>query len=311
MHEVFPQEQADTFQEYIQQALATEQPVDLEYSLPIGEQEVWFADTISPIAEDQVIFVARNSSQRKLADEALRKSEARTRAIVETAPDAIIAMTTDGLIKSFNSGAERIFGYAEEEAIGQPLTMLMPERFRGPHEAGFRRYLEGGEAHVVGKGPVELAGLRKNGEEFPLELSLGEMREENEILFTGIIRDVTERKQAAEELQESQRRFEQIFNQSVDALWVHDETGRIVDCNTEAYRSLGYSREEMLSLSIGDISTNALSQEERAAKKRDGGTMWQRAMASEPGTVAGVHYSEHRRKDGTTFPVEVRVSSVD
>src|SRR5918998_243258 len=119
------------------------------------------------------------------------------------------------------------------------------------------------------------------------------------------------RKKAEEELQESQKRFEQLFNQSVDALVVHDESGRIVDCNTEAYRSLGYSKEELLSLSIGDISTNVLSPEERVAKERDGGTMWQRAMASEPGTIAGVHYGEHRRKDGTTFPVEVRVGSVD
>jgi PAS domain S-box-containing protein len=76
------------------------------------------------------------------------------------------------------------------------------------------------------------------------------------------------RKKAEEELQESQKRFEQLFNQSVDALVVHDESGRIVDCNTEAYRSLGYSKEELLSLSIGDISTNVLSPEERVAKER-------------------------------------------
>jgi two-component system, sensor histidine kinase and response regulator len=119
------------------------------------------------------------------------------------ATDAIITMTTNGLIRSFNQAAERIFGYTAEDAIGQPLNMLMPERFRGPHEAGFRHYLETGEAHVVGKGPVELAGLRKSGEEFPLEFSLGEMREEDDILFTGIVRDITERKQAEEERSKS------------------------------------------------------------------------------------------------------------
>ena len=137
--------------------------------------------------------------KRREADAALRESEARTRAVVETAPDAIITMT-NGITRTFNTGAERIFGYTAEEAIGQPLRMLMPERFRGPHEAGFRRYLETGEGRIVGKGPVELSGLRKDGTEFPLELSLGKMHEEDDILFTGILRDVSERKQAEEAL---------------------------------------------------------------------------------------------------------------
>lgn len=146
------------------------------------------------------VTALRDITVRKRAEEALRKSESRNRAVVDTASDAILTMTTNGLICSFNPAAERIFGYTAEEAVGQPLRMLMPKRFRGPHEAGFRRYLGGGEAHVVNKGPVELAGLRKSGEEFPLELALGEMREDGDILFTGIIRDVNERKRAEEDL---------------------------------------------------------------------------------------------------------------
>ncbi|QIN82318.1 PAS domain S-box protein [Rubrobacter tropicus] len=140
-------------------------------------------------------------TERKRAEEALLKSEARNRAVVETAQDAIITMTSDGRVRSFNPAAQRTFGYDANEVVGQPLSVLMPARFRGSHEAGFRRYLGGGEAHVVGMGPVALAGLRKNGEEFPLELSIGEMREDGDILFTGIIRDTTERKRYEEELE--------------------------------------------------------------------------------------------------------------
>jgi PAS domain S-box-containing protein len=147
-----------------------------------------------------VRLLYRTDTERQRTEEALRKSEARNRAVVDTASDGIITMRTNGLIRSFNPAAERIFGYTAEEATGQPLRMLMPERFRAPHEAGFRRYLETNEAHVVGKGPVELVGMRKDGEEFPLELSLGEMREEDDILFAGIIRNVTERKRAEEEI---------------------------------------------------------------------------------------------------------------
>src|SRR5215210_237576 len=102
-------------------------------------------------------------TERKQAEEDLRKSESRNRATVDTATDAIITMTADGLIRSFNPAAERVFGYTAEEAVGQPLRMLMPERFRGPHEMGLRRYLETGEAHIVGRGTVEIAGQRKNG----------------------------------------------------------------------------------------------------------------------------------------------------
>lgn len=93
--------------------------------------------------------------RRKQAEEALRKSEAFNRAVVDTASDAIIIMSGDGLINSFNRAAENIFGYSSEDVVGQPLKILMPERFRGPHEVGFRRYLETGEAHLVGKAPVE------------------------------------------------------------------------------------------------------------------------------------------------------------
>ncbi|HET7478452.1 MAG TPA: PAS domain S-box protein, partial [Rubrobacteraceae bacterium] len=150
---------------------------------------------------ERLIGVVRDITEGKRAEEELRKSEARARAITETAIDAIITMTADGLIQSFNPAAERVFGYTAEEAVGQPLRMLMPERFRGSHERGFREYLGGREAHVMGKGAVELAGLRKDGIEFPLELSLGEMREGGDALFTGIIRDITGRKRSGRRLE--------------------------------------------------------------------------------------------------------------
>lgn len=133
----------------------------------------------------------REIAERKGVEKELKKSEARNRAVVETATDAIITMTSDGRIRSFNPAAERIFGYEAREVLDRPLKMLIPERFQGPHEAGFRRYLDTGEANVVGQGTVELSGLRKNGTVFPLELSLGEMSEERTIFFTGVIRDVT------------------------------------------------------------------------------------------------------------------------
>lgn len=124
-------------------------------------------------------------------------------------------------------------------------------------------------------------------------------------------RDVTDRKQAEEALKESERRFRQLFEQLVDAVVVHDSEGNVADANQQVSRYLGYSREELLSMKVGDYETKLLSQEERAERERAGGTLWQRIVANEPGTVIETSLGENRRKDGTTFPVEVQVGGVD
>jgi two-component system, sensor histidine kinase and response regulator len=116
------------------------------------------------------------------------------------------------------------------------------------------------------------------------------------------------RKQAEEALRESQGQFQDLFEQAVDSLFIHDSSGRIIDCNAEACRSLGYSREELLQLSVEDFATNLVKPKEGASRPE--GTLWQRVTVSEVGKVRGVHLGEHRRKDGTTFPVEVHVGSV-
>src|SRR5215210_1027698 len=137
-------------------------------------------------------------AHRQLGDE-LRKSEARYRTVLEAAFDAIVTITPDGIVRWFNRGAERIFGYRAEEVVGQSVTLLMPERYRELCVAGLHHYLRTGEARVVG-GTIELVGLRNDGSEFPIEMSLGETHENGERLFTGVIRDITERKALEQQL---------------------------------------------------------------------------------------------------------------
>ena len=126
-----------------------------------------------------------------------------------------------------------------------------------------------------------------------------------------IIRDITERNRAQAALRESEERFRTLFEYSVDTLLVHDKEGRILDCNAEACRKLGYTREELLSLRIEDIATGLLSEEERREQKEQGGTLWQRVVRGDPDAFGTVHYGEHERKDGTVFPVEVHMGAVD
>ncbi|TLY20709.1 MAG: PAS domain S-box protein [Nitrospirae bacterium] len=116
------------------------------------------------------------------------------RAVAETASDGIISADQNGNIIYWNKAAERIFGYSASEVGGQSLAFLMPARFRDAHRAGIKRIVSTGESHVIGK-VIELAGLKKDGSEFPLELSLSTWTTTEGRGFTGIIRDITQRKQ--------------------------------------------------------------------------------------------------------------------
>ncbi|HXF94694.1 MAG TPA: PAS domain S-box protein, partial [Gemmatimonadales bacterium] len=147
--------------------------------------------------------------ERRVADRTatLQASEARFRALAETANDAIISADAEGRITYFNPAAERIFGYSASEAVGEPLTLLMPERFRAAHQAGLARYRAGGEARVVGR-TVELAGRRKDGAEFPIELSLAAWSGGEGPSFTAILRDISDRKQAQAAIEEHARQLD-------------------------------------------------------------------------------------------------------
>ncbi len=130
-------------------------------------------------------------------ESALRYSEENYRLVVETAPDAVISIDERGAILFANPATVRIFGYDPTELIGKPLTVLMPEFLRKLHEKGFSRYLATGQRHINWQG-TELTALRKNGQEFPVEISFGELSRDGHKVFTGFIRDISERKQAEE-----------------------------------------------------------------------------------------------------------------
>ena len=134
---------------------------------------------------------------REREESALRYSEENYRLVVETAPDAVISIDESSAILFANPATVRIFGYDPTELIGKPLTVLMPEFLRKLHEKGFSRYLATGQRHINWQG-TELTALRKNGQEFPVEISFGELSRDGHKVFTGFIRDIGERKQAEE-----------------------------------------------------------------------------------------------------------------
>ncbi len=155
---------------------------------------------------------------RKRAEDELKRSEARYRVVIETASDAVVSIDESGAIILANPATKRMFGYNPEQLIGKPIKMLMPGAVRKLHETGFKRYLETGARHLNWQG-TEVTALRANGEEFPVEVSFGEMIADQRKVFTGLIRDISEKKRAEEALLASERSLSQIINTMPALAW--------------------------------------------------------------------------------------------
>jgi diguanylate cyclase (GGDEF)-like protein/PAS domain S-box-containing protein len=239
-----------------------------------------------------------NGTEHKRAKDELRKSEARYRAVVNTASDAIITITPDGIIHSFNRGAERIFGYRAEEVIGQLFTLIMPERFREQCMLGLRRYLETHESRVIG-GTTELIGLRNDGGEFPVELSLGEVQEDGDRLFAAIIRDITERKRSEEALRQLSRQNEMVLNSAGEGIFGLDLQGKTTFINPAAARMTGWDIDELSGQRLHDFLHHS---------KPDGTPYPSEECPIYAVFKTGATLSRDNevfwRKDGTHFPVE-------
>lgn len=188
-------------------------PVDINTSTIQLENRTVILAVIRDITERKALEETRrrfaeaqseNARQLEQKNRELIRSEARYRRLTEGCLDAVVVADASGRIALFNPAAERTFGYAAGEVLGQPLTVLMPERYREMHDGSFRRYLETRRPRIVGR-TVELRGLRKDGEEFPMELSLNAVDVDGEIQFIGSIRDLTERQRMRDMLMRSEK----------------------------------------------------------------------------------------------------------
>jgi PAS domain S-box-containing protein len=173
------------------------------------------------------------------------EKELQIRSVIDAAKDAIISVNDKGKITSWNKGAEIIFGYTEEEATGQLVTLLMPEKFRALHHESFGRYLATGETKIIGK-TVELEGLRKDGSVFPLELLLGTWKVGEEIFFSGIARDITERKRIEEELHKVNTLLQTVTETTTDLIFVKDRENRLLFANPATLLVIGKRADEAI-----------------------------------------------------------------
>ncbi|HLB71504.1 MAG TPA: PAS domain S-box protein [Candidatus Methanoperedens sp.] len=198
------------------------------------------------------VSLFRDITEHKHIEETLRESEIRFRSVVQSAIDAIILADSDGNIISWNKGARIVFGYEEEEVLDKPLTILMPERYRDAHIKGLERVRTTGKSSYIGK-ISEMHGLRKDGNEFPLELSRAAWKAGDKTFYGGIIRDITERRQSEEALRASEMKYRGIFENAVVGIFQISLEGRLLAANPSITKMLGYGSPEELIAEITDF----------------------------------------------------------
>jgi PAS domain S-box-containing protein len=233
--------------------------------------------------------------ERKGSEKALRDSEARLRAIIETALDALIGMNAKGIITEWSPRAEVIFGWARREAIGQNLAdLIIPARYREAHERGLRHFMDTGEGPVLNR-RVELTGLRRDGTEFPVEFTISPLPRGKTYVFNAFLSDITERKRA----EEIRVRLAAIVESSEDAIISKTLEGIVTSWNRGAERTFGYTAAEVIGKTIETLIPQNHAEEEAQIIER---------------VKQGEHVTHfetaRRRKDGKDIHVALTISPI-
>ena len=230
-------------------------PYEVEFLHKNGMQKwgeihgIQLRDDIKNVTLD-LVMVNDVTKRKKMLDK-LKESEEKFRSLAESANDAVILSNQKGIISYLNHAAEEIFGYSAEEIIGKPLTTIIPKRFHEGFIEGMKN-ISPHEKDIFHK-TVELIGLKKDGSEFPSEISISYWKNHEGVFFTGIMRDITNRKKNEDMLKSSEKKFRNIFENANDLIQCVDTEGKFIEVNPKWLETLEYTKEEVKNLTLKDI----------------------------------------------------------
>jgi PAS domain S-box-containing protein len=231
----------------------------------------------------------------------LQEREAKMRGVVDTALDAVLGIDEQGRVTEWNGQAETMFGWRREEAVGRRLSeTLIPMRYRSAHDEGLRRFLTSGEGPILNR-RVEMTALRRNGSEFPVELSVAPYRIGGTWAFSGFVRDVTERKRLYKDLQEREAKFRRLVDSNIIGIFIWGPEGRIIDANEAFLRIVGYDRDDLVS---GRLRWSEMRPEWSDADDR-------RVAELKATGTAQPHELEYIQKGGSAVPVLVGAANFE
>jgi len=275
---------------------------NIEYTLNTKDGKEILVDASASIIRDAsgqpkyLVGITRDITQRKKMEDALKESEEKFRAISGAAYDAIILADDEGKIIYWNPAAEGIFGYSGKEAFGNEVSrFIIPERFREAYQKGIEVSKKTGAGPFFDK-TKEMTSIRKDGTEFPMELSMTAFQLKGRWHVLGLVKDITERKQMEGRIKESEERLRQLIEYAPDAIYVNDLNGDFVEGNRQAEEMTGYTKEEIIGknmLEIGLLSEEYLPKAAEALEK------------NLRGEKTGPDEFELTKKDGSKVTVEI------
>jgi PAS domain S-box-containing protein len=234
----------------------------------------------------------------------LENMQARVGGILESAMDAVIAVDDQQRVVVFNAAAERVFRWPRDAVMGQKLDMLLPERYRAAHHGHIEAFGRG-DGHARGMGPrTVLNGLRADGEEFPIEASISRHSEDGRMLFTVILRDITERVRAEQRLARSEARLRSILDSAMDAIITVDERQHVVLFNEAAERVFGCPRHEALGAPLAWFIP------ERFRAGHPGHVRHFAETGETTRRMGGQRVVVGLRRSGEEFPIEASISQI-
>ena len=243
-----------------------------------------------------------DDAQRKLNDTQtdLRENQVLLNLLADKAEDGLISIDENGIIQSFNEGAEKLFGFTSLEITGKNVSLLMPDPYSKEHNNYIKKYTSTGNPSFIGGPPKEFIGKNKDGSTFPIEITLKEIYKDYQRLFIGVVRDIRQRKKVEIQLAESQEKYDRFMDTESDAILIIDgETKQILECNPAAPHFYGYEPEEFMDLSYADL----VAETDRSPNGNGPLSM------AELGATHRIPKIHLIKKDGTLFPASINTSS--